>query len=129
MAWRGVKRPLCGDSTGGRLLRPGKLPPSCTFTASPSPNPHTPAAPSTSPPPRPSPSPRAHPTPPPLHPPTPHSQEYIDHIQEIVRWLGWAPWRVTYSSDYFDQLYDFAVRLIQGGNAYVCHQTGDEIKE
>ena len=37
--------------------------------------------------------------------------------------------QVTYSSDYFDQLYEFAVRLIKGGHAYVDHQTGDEIKE
>ena len=37
--------------------------------------------------------------------------------------------QVTYSSDYFDQLYDFAVRLIKGGHAYVDHQTGEEIKE
>lgn len=37
--------------------------------------------------------------------------------------------QVTYSSDYFDQLYDFAVQLIKGGHAYVDHQTGAEIKE
>lgn len=37
--------------------------------------------------------------------------------------------QITYSSDYFDQLYEFAVQLIKGGHAYVCHQTGDEIKE
>ncbi len=37
--------------------------------------------------------------------------------------------QITYSSDYFDQLYAFAVQLIKSGNAYVCHQTGDEIKE
>ena len=36
--------------------------------------------------------------------------------------------QVTYSSDYFDQLHAFAVELIRGGNAYVCHQTADEIK-
>lgn len=40
-----------------------------------------------------------------------------------------SPTQVTYSSDYFDQLYDFAVQLIKSGHAYVCHQTGDEIKE
>jgi len=37
--------------------------------------------------------------------------------------------QITYSSDYFDQLYAFALQLIRGGHAYVCHQTGDEIKE
>ena len=61
--------------------------------------------------------------------PEAEKQEYIDHIQEIVTWLGWAPWKITYSSDYFDQLYDLAVRLIKSGHAFVCHQTGDEIKE
>ena len=35
---------------------------------------------------------------------------------------------MTYSSDYFDQLHALAVELIRGGNAYVDHQTGDEIK-
>ncbi|PRW56443.1 glutamine--tRNA ligase [Chlorella sorokiniana] len=61
--------------------------------------------------------------------PEAEKQEYIDHIQEIVSWLGWQPWKVTYSSDYFDQLYAFALQLIRGGHAYVCHQTGDEIKD
>ena len=36
---------------------------------------------------------------------------------------------MTYSSDYFDQLYEFAIALIKGGNAYVCHQRAEEIKE
>lgn len=43
-------------------------------------------------------------------------------MQEIVKWLGWDAWKITYSSDYFDQLYDFAVQLIKNGHAYVCHQ-------
>ena len=38
------------------------------------------------------------------------------------------PLQVTYSSDYFDQLHALAVELIRGGNAYVDHQTADEIK-
>jgi hypothetical protein len=49
-------------------------------------------------------------------------QEYIDHIEEIVAWMGWTPWKITYASDYFDRLYDYALQLIQGGHAYVCHQ-------
>lgn len=44
-------------------------------------------------------------------------QEYIDHIQDIVSWLGWKPWKITYSSDYFDQLYAFAVQLIKVGQS------------
>ncbi|KAL6782008.1 TSQ1 [Auxenochlorella protothecoides x Auxenochlorella symbiontica] len=61
--------------------------------------------------------------------PEAEKREYIDHIQEIIAWMGWTPHRVTYSSDYFDRLHELAVQLIKGGNAYVCHQTGEEIKE
>ena len=61
--------------------------------------------------------------------PEAEKREYIDHIQEIVGWLGWHPWKITYSSDYFDQLYDLAVKMIKTGHAYVCHQSGEEIKE
>eukprot|EP00271_Cylindrocystis_brebissonii_P006049 TRINITY_DN18593_c0_g1_i1.p1 TRINITY_DN18593_c0_g1~~TRINITY_DN18593_c0_g1_i1.p1 ORF type:complete len:827 (+),score=177.56 TRINITY_DN18593_c0_g1_i1:274-2754(+) len=61
--------------------------------------------------------------------PEAEKQEYIDHIQEIVGWLGWKPYKVTYSSDYFQELYDLAVELIKRGCAYVDHQTGEEIKD
>ena len=111
--------------------------------------------------------------------PSAEKKEYIDHIQEIVAWLGWKPFKITYSSDYFQvfclvlfwqrvpfflsflvvsvhlpaclpvcinriirnslarslarslvqELYELAVKLIKRGKAYVCHQTGDEIKE
>lgn len=54
--------------------------------------------------------------------------EYIEHIEEIVAWMGWKPWKITYASDYFQQLYDFAVELIKRGHAYVCHQTKEEIE-
>lgn len=37
--------------------------------------------------------------------------------------------QVTYSSDYFHELYDLAVKLIKSGNAFVCHQTAEEISE
>eukprot|EP00959_Pyramimonas_sp_CCMP1952_P265918 5559933-Pyramimonas_sp.AAC.1 len=53
--------------------------------------------------------------------------EYIAHIQEIVKWMGWKPWKITYSSDYFQELYDFAVELIRKDKAYVDHQTKEEI--
>nr|XP_019704988.1 glutamine--tRNA ligase isoform X2 [Elaeis guineensis] len=55
--------------------------------------------------------------------------EYIDHIQEIVKWMGWQPFKVTYTSDYFQDLYDLAVELIHRGLAYVDHQSPEEIKE
>ncbi|KAK6921725.1 Glutaminyl-tRNA synthetase, class Ib, non-specific RNA-binding domain, N-terminal [Dillenia turbinata] len=56
-------------------------------------------------------------------------KEYIDHIEEIVDRMGWKPFKITYTSDYFLELYDLAVELIRRGHAYVDHQTLDEIKE
>lgn len=46
---------------------------------------------------------------------------YFTSIIEVVRWLGYEPWRITYSSDYFDQLYELAIELIKRDKAYVCH--------
>jgi glutaminyl-tRNA synthetase len=60
--------------------------------------------------------------------PEAESTEYIEHIKEIVSWMGWTYCVVTHSSDYFDQLYQFAVQLIDAGLAYVCHQTSQEIR-
>ncbi len=56
--------------------------------------------------------------------------EYVDSILEDVRWLGfdWED-RLFYASDYFDQLYEWAVQLIRAGNAYVCDLTADQIRE
>ncbi|KAJ9708208.1 hypothetical protein PVL29_000325 [Vitis rotundifolia] len=61
--------------------------------------------------------------------PEAEKKEYIDHIEEIVRWMGWEPFKVTYTSDYFQDLYDLAVELIRRSHAYVDHQTPEEIKE
>ncbi|CAL5096754.1 unnamed protein product [Urochloa decumbens] len=61
--------------------------------------------------------------------PEAEKKEYIDHIQEIVTWMGWEPYKVTYTSDYFQDLYELAICLIQKGLAYVDHQTPEEIKE
>ncbi|MBC7814168.1 MAG: glutamine--tRNA ligase/YqeY domain fusion protein, partial [Burkholderiales bacterium] len=62
--------------------------------------------------------------------PTKEEVEYVDSIQEDVRWLGfdWED-RLFYASDYFDQLYAWAVQLIKSGNAYVDHLSADEIRE
>jgi len=49
---------------------------------------------------------------------------YFESILEIIRWLGFEPWKITYSSDYFVKLYDLAVELIRRDKAYVCHCTG-----
>ncbi|KMS97404.1 hypothetical protein BVRB_6g155420 [Beta vulgaris subsp. vulgaris] len=61
--------------------------------------------------------------------PEAEKKEYIDHIEEIVRWMGWEPFKITYTSDYFQELYELAVELIRRGHAYVDHQTSDEVKE
>ena len=62
--------------------------------------------------------------------PDKESTEYVESIQRDVRWLGfdWGE-HLYYASDYFDQLHDFAVELIRRGKAYVCHLSGDEIRE
>ena len=56
--------------------------------------------------------------------------EYVDSIIEDVRWLGfdWGE-NIFYASDYFEKLYDYAIRLIELGKAYVCDLTMDEIRE
>jgi glutaminyl-tRNA synthetase len=56
--------------------------------------------------------------------------EYIKSIQEDIRWLGfdWGE-RLYYASDYFDQLYEWAVQLVQAGKAYVCDLSAEEIRE
>ena len=61
--------------------------------------------------------------------PTKEEQEYIDAIQEDVRWLGFNWDRMCYASDYFGQLYDWARLLIEHGHAYVDDQTAEQIRE
>ena len=62
--------------------------------------------------------------------PTKENVEYVDSIQEDVRWLGfdWGE-RMFYASDYFESLYRYAEQLIQDGKAYVDSLTADEIRE
>ena len=62
--------------------------------------------------------------------PTREEVEYVRSIQEDVRWLGWD-WgqNLFYASDYFGQLYAYAVQLIEKGKAYVCDLTSDEIRQ
>jgi len=62
--------------------------------------------------------------------PTKEEEEFVESIKEDVRWLGfdWGD-RLYYASDYFDQLYDYAVQLIKIGKAYVDDLTADEIRE
>ena len=62
--------------------------------------------------------------------PTKEEQEYVDSIMADVRWLGfdWGE-HLYFASDYFDQLYNFAVQLIKAGKAYVDDLSADEIRE
>jgi glutaminyl-tRNA synthetase len=62
--------------------------------------------------------------------PSKEDVEYVDSIQEDVKWLGFS-WddRMYYASDYFDQLYDYAEKLIIDGKAYVCELNADQMRE
>lgn len=62
--------------------------------------------------------------------PAKEDTEYVDSIQEDVKWLGfdWSD-RMFYASDYFEKLYDCAVQLIKSGNAYVCDLSAEQIRE
>lgn len=59
--------------------------------------------------------------------PTKEEQEYVDSILEDVRWLGFEPDQILYASDYFQQIYEWAVQLIRDGKAYVDFSTPEEI--
>ncbi|MBP5592489.1 glutamine--tRNA ligase/YqeY domain fusion protein [bacterium] len=54
--------------------------------------------------------------------------EYVDSIQDDIKWLGFKPDKVLYASSYFDQLYEWAVELIKKGKAFVCQQTLEEMR-
>ncbi len=62
--------------------------------------------------------------------PLKEGEEFVKAIQEDVRWLGFD-WddRLYYASDYFEQMYEYAVQLIKKGKAYVCDLSPDEIRE
>jgi glutaminyl-tRNA synthetase len=62
--------------------------------------------------------------------PAKESQEFVDSIKDNIRWLGFQ-WHgeVRFSSDYFDELYNFAVQLIELGKAYVCSLSPDQARE
>ena len=61
--------------------------------------------------------------------PVKEEQEYVDAIKEDIQWLGYKWANELYSSDYFQQLYDWAVQLIKDGKAYVDSQTSEAIAE
>ena len=61
--------------------------------------------------------------------PEKEEQEYVDSIMKDVRWLGFSWDRLAYASDYFDQLYEWALRLIKDGKAYIDDLSADEIRQ
>ena len=62
--------------------------------------------------------------------PTKEDEEYVRAILEDIRWLGFEPTGgVFYGSDYFDKCYEYAVKLIKDGKAYVCDLTPEQMRE
>ncbi len=61
--------------------------------------------------------------------PEKEEQEYVDSIQADVRWLGFHWDRLCYASDYFPQLYEWALQLVKAGKAYVDDLTADQIRQ
>lgn len=61
--------------------------------------------------------------------PSKEEQEYVDSIKKDIEWLGFEWDKELYASDYFQQLYDWAVELIQNGKAYVDDQSSEEIAQ
>lgn len=61
--------------------------------------------------------------------PVKEDMEYVDSIEEDVKWLGFQWDERLWASDYFDKMYEAAVTLIQKGKAFVCDLGGDEIRE
>jgi glutaminyl-tRNA synthetase len=61
--------------------------------------------------------------------PSKEEQEYVDSIMDDVRWVGFQWDGLYYASDYFEQIYQWAIQLIEKGKAYVCDLTPDEVRE
>lgn len=61
--------------------------------------------------------------------PTKEDTEYVDAIMEDIKWLGFKWDKVLYASDYFDDIYAAAIKLIEKGKAYVCDLSAEEIRE
>ena len=59
--------------------------------------------------------------------PTKEEQQFVDAIKENIKWLGYRWDAECYASDYFDQLFEWALNLIQKGKAYVDSQTSEQI--
>ena len=59
--------------------------------------------------------------------PSAEKQEYVDAIKENIKWLGFKWEKELHTSDHFQQLYEYAVQLINQGDAYVCEQSAEEM--
>lgn len=60
--------------------------------------------------------------------PEKEEEKFFTGIRAMVEWLGYKPAKITHSSDNFQQLYEWAIVLIEKDLAYVCHQSSEEIK-
>ena len=61
--------------------------------------------------------------------PTKEDVEYVDSIKEDIRWLGYEWDEELYASDYFGKMYEYAVKLIKDGKAYVCDYSAEQIRD
>ena len=61
--------------------------------------------------------------------PVKEDDEFVRSIEEDLRWLGAIPDGIFYGSDYFDKCYEYAVKLIKDGKAYVCDLSADQMRE
>ena len=61
--------------------------------------------------------------------PEKEEQEYVDSIIRDVEWLGWKWDGLYYASDYFNQLYEWAIQLIKAGKAFVCDLSAEEVRQ
>jgi len=61
--------------------------------------------------------------------PSREEQEFVDSIKEDIRWMGFEWDQLCFASDYFEQLYQWAVQLVEQGDAYVCDLDGEQVRE
>ncbi|MCF7924257.1 MAG: glutamine--tRNA ligase/YqeY domain fusion protein [Candidatus Izimaplasma sp.] len=61
--------------------------------------------------------------------PSNEDKSFVDAIQRDIEWLGYKPAKILFGSDYFDESYELAVKLIRKGLAYVCDLNADEMRE
>ncbi|XP_053205469.1 probable glutamine--tRNA ligase [Panonychus citri] len=60
--------------------------------------------------------------------PEKEEERFVREIREMIEWLGYKPYKITYSSDNFDLLYEYGVELVRRNLAYVCHQKPEELR-